>query len=60
MDHTIKSGPLNDAAALRARYSLKGKDGLRLQAKISLDDFSVHPQNRGGTFPAAARVVDLL
>ena len=31
-----------------------------MKAKISLEDMCIHPQNRGGTYPSAARVVDLL
>ena len=60
MAEDIQSGPLNESAMLRSRYALKDPEGQRLKVKISLDDFSVHPQNRGGLFPSAARVVNLL
>ncbi len=60
MSEDIKSGPLNDAATLRSRYALKDSEGQRLKAKIPLEDICVHPQNRGGTYPSAARVVNLL
>ncbi len=51
MSEDIKSGPLNDAAMLRSRYALKDSEGQRLKAKISLEDISVHPQNRGWNVP---------
>ena len=55
-----RPGLLHEAADLRRRYAVKDSAGQRVQAKISLEDLCIHPQNRGGTFPSAARVVDLL
>ncbi len=60
MTDTLGPCPLNDAASLRRRYALTDKQGQRLKAKIQLEDLCVHPQNRGGTYPSALRVVGLL
>ena len=60
MSDGVQSQLLNDAARLREKYSLKDKNGARLLQKITLEELCVHPQNRAGTFPSAARVKDLL
>ena len=60
MTDTLGPCPLNDAASLRRRYALTDKQGQRLKAQIQLEDLCVHPQNRGGTYPSALRVVGLL
>mgnify|MGYP001168361836 CR=1 FL=1 len=60
MTDTSKSGPLNEAAALRRRHALKDLEGQRVKAKISLEDLCIHPQNRGGTYPSAARAAGLV
>ena len=60
MSDGVETQILNDAARLRDKYALKDKHGRRLYQNISLEELCVHPQNRGGTFPSAARVKDLL
>ena len=60
MSDGVETQILNVASRLREKYALKDKLGARMYQKISLEDLCVHPQNRGGTFPSAARVKDLL